>query len=157
MKGQPQGSGQVAPGQAAGPLWACPGVCTWGSLDAVLSRTGLALKLGAHENRLSGGSQAGGSNAVKMKPSLGSHVRKTQHKELIRDLGMLISGAPESKSPKTPSARGGDFADRTRRRKGKLPSRAWVSPALLCPELQLRPRPHWGPRAQKLGVHPASA
>ena len=31
---------------------------------------GLALKLGAHENRLSGGSQAGGSNAVKMKPSL---------------------------------------------------------------------------------------
>lgn len=120
MKGQPQGSGQVAPGQAAGPLWACPGVCTWGSLDAVLSRTGLALKLGAHENRLSGGSQAGGSNAVKMKPSLGSHVRKTQHKELIRDLGMLISGAPESKSPKTPSARGGDFADDdgTRRRKG---------------------------------------
>lgn len=158
MKGQPQGSGQVAPGQAAGPPWACPGACTWGSLDAVLSRTGLALKLGAHENRLSGGSQAGGSNAVKMKPSLGSHVRKTQHKELIRDLGMLISGAPESQSAKTP-ARGGDFADdnRTRRRKGKLRSWAWVSPALLCPKLQLPPNPHWGPRAQKLRVHPASA
>lgn len=70
MKGPPKGSGQMAPGQAAGSPWACPGVCTWGSLNPVLSRMGLALKLGAHENRLSGGSQAGGSNAVKMKPSL---------------------------------------------------------------------------------------
>lgn len=50
MKGQPQGSGQVAPGQAAEPPWACPGERALGApWMQSFPEQGLALKLGAHE------------------------------------------------------------------------------------------------------------